>query len=257
MPVSRACRSAIFLSRDSCRVITSSRVAGCLLTHCIQVPVSSVHSRGGSIAFTMSSSCVVAALAPRLLLLLAGCVGCCDGSSPSKIGWSYLSRLSGTVLGYCILSAACEPCAKHAKSNGFDVTDILTVTALLCCACAASASRHLYANQHCLVVHARSPQVAAYKDITMTYTRKRVQMTALAPTAHCRAPVTTLDSTERCLQWLFVQQSELHDLHERHIKVTHALRSVLSSASCIRRCSKAANLQHARTDAVQVKLMQN
>ena len=69
--------------------ITSSRDAGALLTYCIQVPVGSVHSRGGSIEFTISASWPPAAV-PGLAFASAP-------SKPTKSGSSCFSRLAGAV----------------------------------------------------------------------------------------------------------------------------------------------------------------
>ena len=56
MPFSRAWRSSSQVSSCSWSAITSRRVAGSLLAYCSHAPVSSDHSRGGSIAFSISSS---------------------------------------------------------------------------------------------------------------------------------------------------------------------------------------------------------
>ena len=91
MPVSRACLSNRRLSRSSCKVMTSRRVAGSLLTYCIQVPDSCVHSRGGSMELTMSSSWVDAGSA----LLRGPLAPVGGGSNPTKSAGSYFVKLSG------------------------------------------------------------------------------------------------------------------------------------------------------------------
>lgn len=100
----------------TCRVMTAKRVAGSLLTYCIHVPVSSVHSRGGNIEFTISSiwdiftwpSCPFFPLPPRPPLTLPGpffwLLVSEEGSRPAKIGGSYLTSVWGTCRGNCILS---------------------------------------------------------------------------------------------------------------------------------------------------------
>ena len=67
--------------------MTSVRDAGALDTYCIHVPVGSVHSRGGSMEFTISPSWPPAAV--------PGLAAASAPSKPTKRGSSCLSRLAG------------------------------------------------------------------------------------------------------------------------------------------------------------------
>ena len=63
IPVSRACRSFNNASSLSCSVMTSMRVAGADVTRCTHNAALSSNSRGGRMAFKMSSVCFAEAVA--------------------------------------------------------------------------------------------------------------------------------------------------------------------------------------------------